>query len=406
MPLPISQSSYAVIRAINSLVIMAITMSGMYVSIMVLEPATREFDIGRGAGALPYTLYMIGFGIGNVTLGKVMDRSGLMLLALVAAVSLPCGLYFASLAQDLMTFCLILAVMCGFLGGAFAFGPLVADISQWFDRRRGLAVGIVISGSYVAGAIWPPLMQYWIDNYGWRQTFADLALFCALTMPPLTLIYLHKKEVLNDDNSSASASRWNSPLGLGKRQLQGLLCCAGVGCCAAMAMPQIHIIPHVLDLGFAASDGANMLALMLGFGTISRITSGWISDRIGGLKTLALGSFLQAAAVAMFLFIDSLTALYILSAAFGLSQGGIVPSYAMIIRRFYKATEAGSRIGLVFVSTIGGMAFGGWIAGVLYDITGSYTLAFLNAVAFNILNLAIALFMLQRNSKTVSLQTA
>ena len=172
----------------------------------------------------------------------------------------------------------------------------------------------------------------------------------------------------------------------------------GVGCCAAMAMPQIHIVPHAIDLGFTAKDGANFLALMLGFGIVSRISSGWISDKIGGIKTLILGSIMQATVIFFFIFVDTLTGLYLVSIAFGLSQGGIVPSYTIIIRRYFRSREAGRRIGLVFVSTIGGMAFGGWIAGVLYDVTGSYTISFINAIAFNILNLAIAGFLLRRSS--------
>lgn len=397
MTTPQKASLYPIFRAANSLVIMATAMAGMYASIMVLEPATREFNIGRGTGALPYTMYMIGFGLGNVVLGKIMSKVGIAWLAMLATLCLPSGLYLASQTQELWVFIFMLSVLCGFFGGAFAFGPLVTDISQWFDRRRGLAVGIVISGSYVAGAIWPPLLQNWIDNYGWRQSFVELATVCAVIMLPLSLVYLRKiKDSENSDNENAGVV-FNKPLGVTPLRLQCLLCFAGIGCCAAMAMPQIHIVPHALDLGFEARDGANMLALMLGFGIISRISSGWISDKIGGIKTLILGSILQGLVIFSFLFIDTLTGLYLVSIAFGLSQGGIVPSYALIIRRFFRANETGGRIGLIFVATIFGMALGGWAAGILYDLTGSYTLSFINAVAFNILNLAIAGFMLKRD---------
>ena len=394
-------SLYPVIRAANSLAIMTIAMAGMYASIMVLEPATREFDIGRGAGALPYTMYMVGFGVGNILLGKLVDRFGMVWLALLAAICLPTGLFIASQAQNIWVFCFTLCVFCGFLGGAFAFGPLVADISQWFDRRRGLAVGIVISGSYVAGAVWPPLLQDWFDSVGWRQSLQDLSFICVVTMLPLSLIYLRKISSVEANVDNNEESFWAKPLGLSPINLQCLLCSAGVGCCAAMAMPQIHIVPHAIDLGFTAKDGANFLALMLGFGIVSRISSGWISDKIGGIKTLILGSVLQGTVIFCFIFVDTLTGLYMVSIAFGLSQGGIVPSYTIIIRRYFRSREAGGRIGLVFVSTIGGMAFGGWIAGVLYDLTGSYTVSFINAIAFNILNLTIAGYLLKRSSARV-----
>lgn len=376
---------------------MTMAMAGMYAAVMVLEPATREFGIGRGAGSMPYTLYMIGFGLGNILLGRIMDRYGIFILTLIGAISLPVGLYLASIATNLWFFSFTLAVLCGFLGGGFAFGPMVADISHWFDKRRGLAVGIVISGSYVAGAIWPPLLQSWIDTVGWRQSFAQLSVVCLITMLPLCLVYLKRTNIESLGNNKSTNRDWERPLGIGKGQLQCALCFAGLGCCVAMAMPQIHIVPHVIDLGFEARQGAYMLALMLGFGIISRVSSGWISDRIGGLNTLLLGSGLQALVITLFLFVDSLNGLYLISIAFGLSQGGIVPSYTIIIRKFFRANEAGQRIGLAFVATTFGMALGGWIAGVLYDLTGSYTLSFLNAIAFNGMNLVIALWLLRRD---------
>jgi len=378
---------------------MTIAISGMYAAVMVLEPATREFDIGRGAGALPYTMYMIGFGLGNILLGQVLDRFGIAVLALIGSVSLPAGLFIASMTHELWLFTLTLSVLCGFLGGAFAFGPLVADISHWFSDRRGLAVGIVISGSYVGGAIWPPVLQAWIDTGGWRESFVDLAIICLVTMVPLSFVYFRKKDTDDEIEGNTPGHNWEQPLGMTRQQLQRLLCFAGIGCCVAMAMPQIHIVPHAMDLGFRPRDGAYMLSLMLGFGIISRIASGWVSDRIGGLKTLLLGSGLQGMVIISFLFVDTLTGLYLVSIAFGLAQGGIVPSYTIITRKFFRRGEAGKRIGLAFVATTGGMALGGWMAGILYDLSGSYTLSFLNAIFFNGINLAIAIFLLRRDTQ-------
>ena len=181
--------------------------------------------------------------------------------------------------------------------------------------------------------------------------------------------------------------------------LQCLLCTAGVGCCVAMAMPQVHVVPYALDNGHAAARGAEMLSLMLGFGIVSRLVSGWLSDRIGGVRTLALGAAMQALALAAFIPAESLSALYAASVAFGLSQGGIVPSYAMIIRRYFPAGQAGWRIGLTFVFTIGGMALGGWLSGAIFDLSGSYAWAFLNAIAFNLVTIAVALWLWRRSRR-------
>ncbi len=397
-------SLYPVIRAINSLLMMTVAMCGMYASIMVLEPVTREFQVGHGVGALPYTLYMTGFGLGSIALGRIMDRFGILVLAVTAGISLPTGLYIVSYAENFWVFTLSLSVLCGFLGGAFSFGPLMADISHWFTRRRGLAIGIVASGSYLAGALWPPVMQSWIDSAGWRQSLVWLS-WCSLSMLPLSLVYLKRKRDGFAIDQAADRENWSRPLGMTTGQLQFALCVAGIGCCTAMAMPQIHMIPHVIDLGFDARDGAWMLAMMLGFGIVSRISSGFISDRIGGFRTLLLGSGLQALVLFLFIFVDTLAGLYLVAIAFGLVQGGIVPSYTLIIRRFFQPGQAGRRVGALLVATVGGMALGGWMAGALYDLSGSYTLSFINAIAFNIMNLAIAVYLLRRDQRLTPLQS-
>ena len=290
-------------------------------------------------------------------------------------------------------------MLAGFFGASTTFAPLVADISHWFTARRGLAVGIVICGSYVAGALWPPILQHYIDTVGWRQTFIGFGLLNLLVLLPLSLC-LWRRPIdcrpnrcpLQDEAGQAPAR----PLQFPKGTLQCLICAAGIGCCAAMAMPQVHIVPYATEFGHAPARAAEMLSLMLGFGIVSRLLSGWISDRIGGLKTLLLGSTLQALVLAAFLTADSLMSFYLISIAFGLSQGGIVPSYAIIIRRYFPARDAGWRIGLTLLFTVIGMALGGWMAGALYDLTGSYTVSFLNAIAFNLMNMAIAFVLLRR----------
>lgn len=389
--------SYPVVRLAASLLLMTIGGSAMYAAVIVLAPAAEEFQIGRGAASLPYALFMIGFGTGGVVMGRLADRFGIIVPAIIGSLSLPAGLYAASLAASLVQFGLAIGVLCGFFGAAFTFAPLVADTSHWFSARRGLAVGIAISGSYVAGALWPPILQYLFDTDGWRSAYAWLAVFTLCTMLPLALV-LYRRPALESAHMGDGVVRplQHRSLGIAPNLLQCLICVAGVGCCVAMAMPQVHIVPYVLDQGHPAARGAEMLALMLGFGIVSRVGSGWLSDRIGGLRTLVVGSVLQALVLVAFLAADSLPALYACSIAFGLVQGGIVPSYAIIVRTFFPASQAGWRIGTAFLFTITGMALGGWMAGAIYDATGSYTWSYLNAVGFNLMNLAIALGLLRR----------
>ena len=388
---------YPLIRLATVLALMTLGCSAMYAGVMVLEPLALELDTGRGNSSLIYGTFMIGFALGGVFMGRLADRMGIMIPALIGSLALPAGFYLAAHASSILEICLAFSLLCGFLGSSFSMAPLIADISHWFSRRRGLAVGIAFSGSYVAGAIWPPILQRMFDAQGWRESFVDLALLTLILMALLSLL-LYPRSPINKQlptASSANSNLTNSAISAGT--LQSLIYLAGFGCCVAMAMPQVHIVPYVMDLGHPAIRGAEMLGLMLGFGVISRVGSGWLSDRIGGLATLLLGSALQLAVLIAFLTGNSLVFLYGISIAFGLSQGGIVPSYTIILRAFFPPKQAGWRISTSFLFTIAGMAFGGWIAGLLYDLTGSYTVSFLNAIGFNILNLWVAASLLKKS---------
>jgi predicted MFS family arabinose efflux permease len=301
----------------------------------------------------------------------------------------------AGASGGLWQFTLAQGLLIGLLGTSSAFAPLVADTSMWFTRRRGIAVAVCASGNYLAGAVWPPVLQHYFDTIGWRATFTGVGVFCAATMIPLAFVLRRKPPVLH--SSGEARPEGQKRIDVPRNSLFALLCIAGVACCVAMSMPQVHIVAYCGDLGYAAARGAEMLSIMLGFGIISRLASGWICDRIGGLRTLLLGSGLQGVALLMFLPFDSLASLYVVSALFGLFQGGIVPSYAIIVREYFPPREAGARVGTVLMCTLFGMALGGWLTGAIFDLTGSYRAAFLNGIGWNLLNLTIALFLLRRS---------
>ena len=397
--LPGAESSlYPVVRLIAALVLVTISGAAMYAVIVVLKPVSVEFGVGRGVASLPYMMFMLTGGIGGVAMGRLADRVGVLTPVLIGSVGLPAGMVGAAYAEEFWQFCVSLGVLSGLLGTSAMFAPVAADISHWFTRRRGLAVAVVITGTYFAGAIWPPIVQSLLDARGWRETFFLIGIVMACALLPLaTVLYRRSAALAAAQAAARAAPAAGRPLGLAPGTLQCLICAAGLGCCVAMAAPQVHIVAHVTDLGYAAQRGAEMLSLMLGTGIVSRIGSGWISDRIGGLRTLLLGSVLQALTLAAFLGADTLTLLYAVSAAFGLSQGGIVPSYTIIIRTFFPAHEAGRRVGWAMLFTFAGMALGGWMAGALFDLTGSYTASFVNAIAFNVLNAAIVIFLARRH---------
>jgi len=329
-----------------------------------------------------------------VLMGRLADRFGIMLPVMLGAAMLGVGYVVAAQAAELWQFTLAQALLIGLLGSSATFGPLVADVSLWFTRRRGIAVAVVASGNYLAGTIWPPLLQWAIAAWGWRQAYMTIGLLCVVTMPPLALA-LRRRPSLEGAGAAGGARVF--PGGLANIRpgaLQALLVLAGIACCVAMSMPQVHIVAYCADLGYGPARGAEMLSLMLGFGVVSRLASGLIADRIGGVRTLILGSTLQCLALLFYLPFDGLASLYLVSALFGLSQGGIVPSYALIVRDYFPAREAGARISLVMMATVVGMALGGWLSGAIFDLTGSYRAAFLNGIAWNLLNMSIAFWLL------------
>lgn len=394
------ESRYAWARLWMSLLLMTIGGSGMYGITVVLPRMQQDFGATRGDASLAYTLTMIGFGLGGVLMGRLADRYGVMVVVMLGAVGLGLGYVAAGLAPGLFLFCLAQGLLVGLLGTSATFAPLVADTSRWFDRRRGIALAICMSGNYTAGAFWPPVMQYFIDAYGWRATYVGMGVFCVVSMVPLALVLRRRPPAQPMATAAAGpgapATASARPLGLHPNVLLALLCVAGVACCVAMSMPQVHIVAYCGDLGFGAARGAEMLSLMLAMGVVSRLVSGWISDRIGGLRTLLLGSLLQGVALLMFLPADGLVSLYLVSAMFGLFQGGIVPSYALIVREYFPPQEAGARVGTVLMATLFGMALGGWMSGAVFDLTGSYRAAFLNGIAWNLLNLVIVGTLLSR----------
>ncbi len=394
----VADSRYAAWRLVFTLLLMTIGSAGMYVVAVTLPAVQAEFGVARADASLPYTALMIGFGIGGVLMGRLADRHGVMVPLLIGASSLGLGFVACGMAGSIVMFAAVHGVLIGLLGSSASFAPLVADTSLWFVKRRGIAVAVCASGNYVAGAIWPPIVQHFVATSGWRATYIGLGVFTFVAMTALALFMRPRPPA-----AVAAPARGNSaqpserPFGLSMGHAQALLCVAGVACCVAMSMPQVHIVAYCSDLGYGAARGAEMLSLMLACGIVSRLVSGWICDRIGGLRTLLLGSVLQGTALLLFLPFDGLVSLYLVSALFGLFQGGLVPSYAIIVREHFPPKEAGARVGTVLMCTLFGMALGGWMSGKVFDLTGSYQAAFVNGIAWNLLNGAIAFWLWRRS---------
>jgi MFS family permease len=392
-----AESTYAWVRLFTSLAIGTIGSVGMWAVVVTLPAVQAEFGVARADASLPYTLTMVGFGVGTVVLGRLVDRLGIVPPLIGATLTLGLAFIVSGTAPSLLTFALANLLIGA--GCAATFAPMIADISHWFTRRRGIAVAICAAGNYMGGAVWPPIVQRLIEAGGWRQAQVVVGVTVLLGMLPLTAVLRRRLAAQQTATAAAVASDANASLGLSPAALFALLCVAGVACCVAMAMPQVHIVAYCGDLGYGVARGAEMLSLMLGFGIVSRVASGFVADRIGGVATLLIGSLLQGLALLLYLQFDGLTSLYVISALFGLFQGGIVPMYAVIVREYFPPRLAGTLVGLVIMSTIIGMALGGWLSGAIFDLTGSYWTAFAHGLAWNVLNGAIAAFLLLRGRR-------
>jgi MFS family permease len=396
----IPDSRQAWMRLVVAVLIASVGAVGMWSVVVVMPVVQQEFAATRGAVSLAATMIFFGFGLGGVIMGKISDRLGIV-PAMAVSIAFLCGSYvLAALSTALWQF-IIISFLMG-LGTSATFAPLMAEASHWFERYRGLAVTIVASGNYIAGTFWPPLINWSTQAHGWRATHVGIAIACGVLM---TILLLALRQIMG---GAAAHDHANAPpprvdLNLSTNTLTVLLCIASISCCVAMSMPQVHIVSYCGDLGYGVARGAEMLSLMMAFGIVSRVGSGFIADKFGGMVTLMIGSVAQAFALFFYLFFTSLPSLYLISAMFGLFQGGIVPSYAIIVRETMPANEAATRVGIVIFASVIGMSFGGWVSGVIFDLTGSYAAAFTNGFAWNLLNIAIVLMLLMRGRQRLAM---
>jgi MFS family permease len=372
---------------------------GFWGVVVILPEVQAEFGVDRSDASMPYTLTMVGFAAGNVLIGRYVDRLGIVVPIIAAAVAMGIGFAGASAVQNIWLFALLQGVFIG-IGTAASFGPLIADVSHWFLKRRGVAVALCACGNYIGGTIWPLAVQALMDANGWRFTYLVIAVVVVVTMVPLALMLRRPPPMMDEipvADASTPVATDRKTIDLSQRSLMILLSIAGIACCVAMSMPQVHIVAYCADLGYGAARGAEMLSLMLAGGAVTRVVSGFIADYIGGVRTLLIGSVLQGLALLFYLPFDGLMSLYVISLMFGLAQGGIVPSYAIIVREYMPAKVAAERVGFLIMMTIVGMAFGGWTSGWIFDMTGSYQAAFLHGIAWNVLNVGIMVMILFRS---------
>ena len=379
-----------------ALVILSFSYGAPLVTAVALKPIAAELGSSRSLPALAGSLAWLGSGVGGILMGWLAERIGVRWTVMLGAVMMGAGLALSA-AGGVWLLVFAHAVVVGLAGMGGINVPLMTHISRWFDRRRGTALALISSGQYVAGVVWPALFERAVAHFGWRHTMELFGALAVVAILPLARTLSAR---------CAQGRRWHGTAASALRQAGvtawhpgtafALLCFAGFLCCVPMAMPQAHLVAFCSDIGITPAHGALMLSLLLACAFVSRQFWGWLSDRIGGLACVLVGSACQSAALAAFLLTQDEIGLFTVAGFFGLGFSGIVPAYVLAICELFPMREAGWRLPVWFCSSLAGMAVGGWLAGAIYDYFGFYAPAFAVGVAFNIANLFVILWLIAR----------
>jgi MFS family permease len=388
--------------AFAALGILSVAYGAPLVAMVALKPIAADLGTPRSVAALAGSLVWLGSGLGGIAMGWIADRIGVRWTVLFGAVMSGAGLT-VSAAGGIWPLLVGHGLLVGLLGSAGMFAPLLIYVSRWFDRRRGTALALIGSGQYIAGTIWPALIERGIATIGWRRTMVLFGLFEIAAVVPAAALLLRRvaPEGLRDAGGTLGPRPGTPVLGLPPNTALALLSLAGFLCCVPMAIPAGHLVAFCGDLGIPPARGAAMLSLLLGAAFVSRQFWGWVADRIGGLRTILAASACQAAAMSGFLLTQDEIGLFTVSAAFGLGFSGIIPAYVLAVRELFPAREAGWRVPTLLFLSMVGMAVGSWMAGALYDRFGFYAPAFAAGIAANLANLAVvgSLVALQRSAQ-------
>jgi len=380
--------------AFLTLGILSLSFGSPLLAVVGLRDMQTALHTDRSVVALASALVWVGNGVGGIPMGWLADRIGIRWTIAIGTTSMAFGMALSSLGSVWALY-VGHGLFVGFLGNGAIYAPLIIYVSRWFDQRRGTALALISSGQYIAGMIWPSILEVGMSRFGWQPVMLGYGAVVLAILPLLTLLRPAPEPLVHAPGQSGPRPG-DHVLGLRPNVAMALLCVAGFCCCVPMAIPSSHLVAFCSDLGISPGHGAAMLSVMLACAFVSRQFWGAFADRFGGLRTVMTGSTLQMLAVGAFLLTQDEVGLFAVASTFGLGFSGIIPSYAVTIRDLYPSREASWRIPTVLMFAMSGMAFGSWFAGRLFDTFLSYRPAFASGVMFNLANLAVILFLVSR----------
>jgi len=394
---------YAMVVLGASFLMLVIANGALFLLVVAMKDIAATFDWPRSVPSTAYSLQFIGGGLGGILMGWWLDKAGMGKPALLGSITVGGGSLLIAGIDEAWQLWAVYGLIIGLFGNAAMFSPLVANITRWFSRNRGMAVGLVTSGQSIAGFMWPPVFEYGLGTIGWRDTYLFYGMFGIAAMVPLSFL-LRRPPPKAAPRPAGDVSGVIDPdapiLNIRPNTLLALLCCAIVGCCIAMSLPLAHLKSHATDIGIEPMQAATILSALLGGSFLARaLASGLLMMKIGSLRTLFVFSSLQAVTLGLMPFVEGLTGIYLLALVFGFGYGGIGPTYPVIIREYLSEQWAGRFTAIVIMFGTFGMAIGGWIGGIGFDMTGAYDAPFLLGVAFNAVNLMIVAYLISATRK-------
>ena len=383
------------------LVIMAVAFGAPWITVVALKDIAAEVGGERSVPSFASALMWIGSGVGGIVMGRVAERVGIRFTVIFGAAMIAVGLALSSLGPSWPLY-VGHGLFIGLIGIGGINAPFYVYVSRWFDRRRGSALALISSGAYLAGTLWPPIFARAIAYAGWRHTMLYYAAFELLLIVPAAVVVLtpppdtpHHSTIANMPRAQKSIMGWPPNL------VFALQMGAIFTCCIPMSMPQAHLVAFCSDLGISAAHGAAMVSVLLGAAFFSRQLWGVVSDRIGGLYTMLIGSACQAVGMAAFVVTQDEAGLFTVAALFGFGFSGLVPANVLASRELFPVSESYWRMPTLLLCSGWGMAAGGWIAGIIYDHFGFYAPAFATGLGINILNFIVIGTLALRRSQTV-----
>ena len=380
--------------AFLTLAILSVSFGSPFLAVVGLRDIQAALHTDRSVMSMVNALVWIGNGLGGILMGWLADRIGIRRTVGLGALSMAAGLVLSS-TGSVWALYVGHGLLIGFLGNGAIYAPLMVYVSRWFDRRRGTALALISSGQYIAGVIWPSVLEVAMKRFGWQPVMLGFSLVVLIILPMLAFLRPTPQPLAPHPGQNLAPSG-DRVLGLHPNMAMVLICIASFCCCIPMALPASHLVAFCGDLGIAPSHGAAMLSVMLACAFLSRQFWGAFADRFGGLRTIMAGSACQTLAIGAFMLTRHEVGLFLIDSAFGLGFSGLIPSYSVTIRDLYPSKEASWRIPTVLMTAMSGMAFGSWFAGVLFDRFLSYRPAFGLGVLFNLANLALIVFLVSR----------